>query len=285
MKKTVFILNVFCVISTAINVWAKESGYCGPKDDDGNYGTNCEWSLDDNGKLTITGSGEMANYAVDGSDKAPWTDAVIEADISGISSIGTYAFLYEHNLKKISVSDSITKLEVGAIQICLELEAVEFSPNSALSYIGGWSLYKLPKLEYFDIPNGVTYIGPQAFYDTPVSTLVLPESLFEENAQGLSAIALENSNITKIYCPKGNEKCKNFNFAYQKYNANSPTDEWKTPELFTYEKYGNGYFSNGKFYSKFNDIGTPNYIKKRIYTVEEATKASGKKNTIMIRYQ
>ena len=56
--------------------------------------------------------------------------------------------------------------------------------------------------------------------------------------------------------------------------------------LKTYEKFGNQYYSNGKFYNSFNDIGTPKYIKKRIYTIDEATKVSKETgNTFKLRYK
>ena len=71
-----------------MNVFAAdvvESGTCG---------TNLTWSLDDEGVLTISGEGKMANYTEDST--APWyskrtqiKNVVIE---DGVTSIGKYAF-------------------------------------------------------------------------------------------------------------------------------------------------------------------------------------------------
>jgi len=48
---------------------------------------------------------------------------------------------------------------------------------------------------------------------------------------------------------------------------------------------GNQIFHNNRFYNSANDILSGNYDKKRIYTIDEANRASGKKNTFKIRYK
>lgn len=66
------------------------SGYCGGEGD----GTNLSWTLDDNGVLTINGTGTMKDFT--STENIPWftnresiTSIIIE---DGITSIGNYAF-------------------------------------------------------------------------------------------------------------------------------------------------------------------------------------------------
>ena len=48
----------------------------------------------------------------------------------------------------------------------------------------------------------------------------------------------------------------------------------------------NQYLVGGKYYAKLSDIGTPNYIKKRIYTIDEANRvAKPTGNTVRIKYR
>ena len=83
MKK--WTLALFFVLCTALlsSVVAAEGGSCG---------TNMTWFLDDDGFLTISGSGTMTNYT--SSTPAPWNkENVITVYLEdGITSIGNYAF-------------------------------------------------------------------------------------------------------------------------------------------------------------------------------------------------
>ena len=65
-KRIILFLSVLCLTCFlfSVNVFASdvvESGTCG---------TNLTWSLDDEGVLTISGEGKMANYSEDST--APW---------------------------------------------------------------------------------------------------------------------------------------------------------------------------------------------------------------------
>ncbi|MCD8159347.1 MAG: leucine-rich repeat domain-containing protein, partial [Clostridiales bacterium] len=126
-----FVLSVsFCIIASA-----EESGYCGE-----NGGANLQWTLDDDGVLTISGSGKMADYTwgdwndyeglseeeIDelmngeigfaGYSTAPWggltsstiTSIVIE---SGVTSIGNCAFYTCSGVQEaVTVPDSVTSI-------------------------------------------------------------------------------------------------------------------------------------------------------------------------------
>ena len=45
------------------------------------------------------------------------------------------------------------------------------------------------------------------------------------------------------------------------------------------------FIANGKFYTSLDDWLYGNHVKKRIYTIEEANKVAGDRNTVTIRYK
>ncbi|MBR6602463.1 MAG: leucine-rich repeat domain-containing protein, partial [Clostridia bacterium] len=110
------------------------TGNCGAE------GDNVTYSLDtETGVLTITGSGEMADYDYDGT---PWNEQknVIKTVVisNGITSIGDRLFNYCFALESISIPDSITRIGDSAFFSCSSLKQVI-------------------------IPTGVTEIPHQAF--------------------------------------------------------------------------------------------------------------------------
>jgi len=97
-------------------------------------GDNLTWSIDENGVLTIEGSGEMWEYY-------SWTPSEIKEVIinDGATSIGSKAFYDCRELTKISIPESVTIIGEKA-----------FANTSLIEII---------------IPNSVTSIGKNAFYN------------------------------------------------------------------------------------------------------------------------
>ena len=119
----------------------------------GTCGDSLIWMLDENGLLTIEGSGEMYNY----SGNAPWyyvNDSISEVSISeGVVSVGSYAF-YD----------------------CDSLEKVCF-PASVLT-IGNCAFYDCAALNELDLSEGLTTINDCAFqYCAALTEVTAPESL------------------------------------------------------------------------------------------------------------
>ncbi len=92
------------------------SGICGPK---------ASWTLDKDGVLTVSGNGEMADYAW---HTSPWYEhcssirsVVIE---NGITSIGNYAFLDCTALTAVSIPDSVNAIGRYAFYECTSLTEV-----------------------------------------------------------------------------------------------------------------------------------------------------------------
>ena len=128
--------KLFAVRTHAANV--VNSGTCGD---------NLTWTLDDEGTLTISGTGEMASYSYN--SNAPWYSnkaniysVVIE---DGVTSIGNYAFYGCTNLTSIIIPDSVTSICDYAFYNCTSLASVKI-PDSVTS-MGNYAFYGCTKLK------------------------------------------------------------------------------------------------------------------------------------------
>ena len=203
MALVMFTVFVPCIAMAEIT----ESGECGD---------NLIWTLDDDGVLTISGTGDMGNYYYH--QYAPWYSnrsyikSVIIED--GVTSIGEYAFYYCENMKSVTIPSSITYIGHSAFYGCTDLRNVYINDLAAwcgISYDSGYydsplcyadNLYinnelatdiTIPSgvtsiadyafrgcksLTSVIIGNGVTSIGNHAFYDcTSLTSITIPDSV------------------------------------------------------------------------------------------------------------
>ena len=175
------------------------SGTCGAEGNE----NNVHWTLDSDGTMTISGTGEMADY-----DKKPqpWADQrdnikklVVE---NGVTSIGDSAFRGCINLKNIDLSKA-SSLEVikTSFPVCTGLENVVL--NEGLVEIGGSAFNTCTSLGSIHIPSTVTAIGGWCFE----SCTSLSEVTFAADSQ-LTTIAVatfancSNLNLETITIPK-----------------------------------------------------------------------------------
>ena len=156
----------------------------------GTCGKNLTWTLDDQGNLTISGTGTMYDYENYGSGKyTPWYEnresvkkVIIQSGVTGIGggafeqctnltdvsipdsvkSMGTYAFAGCKSLSDVRIPDGVTKISYGLFQTCENLKSIKI-PDSVTS-IEGMGFYFCKSLTSIDIPDSVTYIGECAFY-------------------------------------------------------------------------------------------------------------------------
>ena len=143
----------------------------------GTCGDNLTWTLDDEGTLTISGTGSMAEYT--SKNPAPWYDSrasiqrVVMED--GVTTIGDYAFLACSSLTSITIPEGVTTIKNYAFIGCKSLTNLKL-PNS-LKSINYYSLAECSNLGDLVIPEGVTSIGSYAFYSSYFDSITLPDSL------------------------------------------------------------------------------------------------------------
>ena len=176
----------------AVTVSAAElaSGTCGDN------GDNATWSLDDAGKLTISGTGDMDIYYGNGQ---PWynykddiTSVVIE---DGITSIGSNAFYKYTGLTSITIPDSVTRIGHGAFQVCTSLTSVTI-PDSVES-IGNQAFQDCTSLTSVKMSKNVTSIGNQAFsFCTSLTSITIPDSVTSIGSDAFYIC----TGITDVYC-------------------------------------------------------------------------------------
>ncbi len=202
MKKRLlsFVLAVLMIASllpaTALAADVVASGTCGAEGD----GSNLTWTLDSEGVLTISGSGDMYDYDY---PSAPWygsksrvKSAVIADGVTSIgstalegctsltsvtipdsvTSIGDRAFSHCESLTSVTIPNSVTTIADGAFAVCTSLTIVVI-PDSVTS-IGGSAFYKCRSLTSVTIPDSVTSIGAYAF-DSCASliSMTIPDSV------------------------------------------------------------------------------------------------------------
>lgn len=183
------ILGLFTV--TPVTASAQESGTCGD---------NLTWVLDDSGTLTISGSGNMADY--DDYRDTPWFSSrrsIKQVYISdGVTSIGKYAFYNSSSLIDVRFSPNLTRIGDCAFKNCATLLTIQL-PESLVD-IGEEAFSGCSALVDIVIPNNVTNIGNSAFYlCRNALTLKLSSTLKKigdmafQNCYGLSSIQFPES--------------------------------------------------------------------------------------------
>ena len=132
------------------------SGVCGAD------GDNVTWILDDEGTLTISGTGAMKDYSDE--NNPPWydnCDSITSAVItSGVTAIGDYSFIC-CSLSSATIPNGVTRIGDYAFDGCQRLSDVNI-PNSVTS-IGNRAFSRCFQLKSITIPSGVISVGENAF--------------------------------------------------------------------------------------------------------------------------
>ena len=198
MKKRLlsFVLAVLMIASllpaTALAADIADSGTCGAEGD----GSNLTWTLDSDGVLTISGSGDMYDYGY-GSSDAPWHGRVKSAVIAeGVTSIGGCAFYDCRSLTSVTIPDSVTRIGSFAFDNCRSLTSVTI-PNGVTS-IGTAAFDYCTSLISVTIPDSVTSIGDDAFRGcSSLTSVTIPDSVTSIGERAFS----ECTSLTSVTIP------------------------------------------------------------------------------------
>ena len=133
--------------------------------DSGSCGNNLSWVItgtDTDMVLTISGTGEMANYS---ENTIPWASkrSKIKKLIvgEGVTTIGNYAFFSVNKLETIVMPSTITS--IGEYSFAKDSNILTASIPSSVNYIGKCAFQDCVKLSSIIIPEGVHRINQFTF--------------------------------------------------------------------------------------------------------------------------
>ena len=200
MKKIFTILILFS-LTMSVRAAVVDSGYCGGE---GN-GTNLSWELTDDGTLTISGEGKMADYFAY-NNAVPWKfyrEDILNVLINdGVTTIGNVAFSGCSSLKGVKIPEGVTSIGEVAFSNCSSLESIEVP--ASLTSIGGNAFNQCKLLTIIKIPEGLISIGECAFFSClSLERVALPESVMSigggafYNCRSLTSIEMPGS-VTSI---------------------------------------------------------------------------------------
>ena len=116
----------------------------------GSCGEALTWSLNSAGDLTVSGTGDMADFTATGAPWAEYRDQVKLVIVGqGVTSIGSSAFQDCKNLKTVSLPGSLTALGEAAFLRCGELTNVKLP--ASLKSVGEDCFTDCEKLELLDL--------------------------------------------------------------------------------------------------------------------------------------
>ena len=163
MKKT-RIFSIFLAFALCVVLFTLTPPHASAETlDNGTFGDNLTWTLDDVGTLTISGIGDMPTF--NSTNPAPWKAirSAIKTIVIGndITSVSKSAFTGCENLTKVIMSDSLISIGESAFASCQKLTDVTLSQN--LTHIGAKAFQLCRELSNIDLPNSLTTIGSNAF--------------------------------------------------------------------------------------------------------------------------
>ena len=159
---------------------------------EGACGENASWNLQ-NGVLTISGAGPMANY--NELFLPPWlelSDQIQRVNVDeGITTISPMAFYHGTNLKAVVMPDSVKSLGYLAFAGCTSLVLITMN---GVEQIGNSCFFGCESLVNVTLPVGLKSIGDQAFFlCTSLGGITIPATV---EAFGHSVFANCNSLVS-----------------------------------------------------------------------------------------
>ncbi len=177
--------------------------------DKGKCGYGAYWTLYSDGKLYISGEGNINDFEqsyYNSSYDTPWyfyRENINTVKISNdITRIGDYAFCDCANITSITIQNSVTSIGYAVFANCESLTNITI-PNSVTS-IGDYTFRNCTSLTSITIPNSVTSIGYAVFSNCEsLTSITIPNSVTSiggtifEDCTSLTSITIPNS-VTSI---------------------------------------------------------------------------------------
>ena len=177
--------------------------------DKGKCGYGAYWTLYSDGKLYISGEGNINDFEqsyYNSSYDTPWyfyRENINTVKISNdITRIGDYAFCDCANITSITIQNSVTSIGYAVFANCESLTNITI-PNSVTS-IGDYTFASCTSLTSITIPDSVTSIGGSVFEDcTSLTSITIPNSVTSignftfYGCTSLTSITIPNS-VTSI---------------------------------------------------------------------------------------
>ena len=178
-----FILLIVCAAALPALANAASSGECGPA---------LTWTLDDNGLMTISGTGPMDSfYAL-----ADHKDIIRLFIKEGVTTIGDFAFESCTNMKSVSLPNSLTSIGKEAFHKCASLESVTIP--SSVTFLGTGAFRECKGLTRVVLPNSVTVIRDKTFYYcNHLTDITIPSTVTSIGLQAFGSCA----RLTSIVIP------------------------------------------------------------------------------------
>ena len=211
MKKRLLsiLLAVLMIVTllpvTALAADVVASGTCGAEGD----GSNLIWTLDRNGLLTISGTGEMEDY-VPWSHNPPWYnyfDLIHTVTISdGVTKIGDY-FLGSHDpehkceyLTHATIPESVKKIGDAAFKFCRSMENIVIPQG--ITSIGSYAFSSCDSLKLMTIPSSVETIGECAFYNCNSLSGIFVDEENKNYSSDTFGVLFNYDKTSLICCPE-----------------------------------------------------------------------------------
>ena len=163
----------------------------------GACGDNLTWTLDNNGILTISGSGDMCDWGYSCPQWLKYAEQIRSVVFNGnITSIGNCSFYGCVNLTDISIPYSVKTIGDSAFSGCRSLTNINISES--VTEIGSNAFSGCTSITDITIPDGVTVIGDYAFSNcTNLKSVTLSSNLSAITKGTFSRCA----NLTNISIP------------------------------------------------------------------------------------
>lgn len=195
---------------------SKKSGTCGK---------NLTWVLDDNGTLTISGTGKMTKWNPGYNMVISWNKDDIRTLIieDGVTDISAGSFSGCNNLESVYIPDSVIEIGDSSFACCYRIRNISLPKNlkiigerafstcrfsnvlipGSVTSIGDYAFESCTNLTSISMPEGLASIGEGAFLYTNIENIEIPASVSEIGDKAFLSYKLQNISVpesSNSYC-------------------------------------------------------------------------------------